>query len=75
MEADSIYMNVYRNDERTNKELLSNNSNFVCFVDYNVDGITSLVNGAYLNLFGKLFITRKLVTVLSRGENKDIVIK
>ena len=45
MEADSIYMNVYRNDERTNKELLSNNSNFVCFVDYNVDGITLLVNG------------------------------
>lgn len=38
-------MNVYRNDERTNKELLSNNSNFVCFVDYNVDGITLLVNG------------------------------
>ncbi|WP_349674860.1 SEC-C domain-containing protein [Lacrimispora sp.] len=43
--ADSIYINVYINDERKNKGLYSSNENFVCFVDYNVDGITSLKDG------------------------------
>jgi hypothetical protein len=43
--ADSIYINVYINDERKNKGLYPNNENFVCFVDYNIDGITSLKDG------------------------------
>ncbi len=43
--ADSIYINVYKNDERTNKGLYVSNENFVCFVDYNVDGVTSLKDG------------------------------
>lgn len=45
MEADSIYINVYRHDARRNKGLFPNNENFVCFVDYNISGNTSLVNG------------------------------
>jgi len=45
MSADSLYINVYRSDSRRNKELFPNNENFVCFVDYNVDAITSLKNG------------------------------
>ncbi len=43
--ADSIYINVYKNDERKSKGLYPNNENFVCFVDYNIDGITSLEDG------------------------------
>ena len=45
MEADALYINVYRYDARKNKELLPSNDNFVCFVDYNASGKTSLVNG------------------------------
>lgn len=45
MPADSIYINVYKNDGRSSKELYASNENFVCFVDYNIDGITSLKNG------------------------------
>lgn len=45
MEADSLYINVYKKDNRTNKEMLPNNKNFVCFVDYNSGGKTTLENG------------------------------
>ncbi|MBR1391211.1 MAG: hypothetical protein IJ567_07200 [Lachnospiraceae bacterium] len=45
MEADSLYINVYRRDTRRNKELFPNNENFVCFVDYNVSGETTLNHG------------------------------
>lgn len=45
MPADSIYLNVYRYDNRRNKDLLPSNDNFVCFVDYNKSGNTSLKFG------------------------------
>ena len=45
MEADSLYINVYHYNERHNKCINPNNENFICFVDYNVSGITSLKNG------------------------------
>ena len=45
MPADSIYLNVYKHDERKNKELYPNNDNFVCFVDYNITGQTTLKDG------------------------------
>lgn len=45
MPADSLYINVYKNDVRNNKGLLPSNENFVCFVDYNIDGKTTLKNG------------------------------
>jgi len=45
MEADSLYINVYRNDSRSNKELMPKNENFVCFIDYNTNGETTLKNG------------------------------
>lgn len=45
MEADALYITVYRYDARKNKELYPNNSNFVCFADYNLNGSTTLLNG------------------------------
>ncbi|CEQ29784.1 SecC motif-containing protein [[Clostridium] sordellii] len=45
MEADALYINVYKKDYRTNKELFPNNENFVCFVDYNLSGETTLKDG------------------------------
>ncbi|MCR5811794.1 MAG: SEC-C domain-containing protein [Lachnospiraceae bacterium] len=45
MEADSIYINVYHNDARKDKGLYPDNRNFVCFVDYNISGNTTLVCG------------------------------
>lgn len=45
MEADSLYINVYKKDYRTNKELFPNNDNFICFVDYNLSGETTLKHG------------------------------
>lgn len=44
MEADSLYINVYRIDTRKSKELYPNNDNFVCMLDYNSNGITTLLN-------------------------------
>lgn len=45
MEADALYITVYRYDARKDKELYPNNPNFVCFVDYNLSGSTTLLNG------------------------------
>ena len=45
MPADALYINVYRNDGRKNKELQTSNTNFVCFVDFNLTGETTLLNG------------------------------
>lgn len=56
MPADSIYLNVYKYDERRNKELLPNNENFVCFVDYNQSGTTTLKDGGILpSIWNRLF--------------------
>lgn len=49
MPADAIYLNVYKHDERKNKELYPNNDNFVCFVDYNITGETTLKDGGILS--------------------------
>lgn len=48
MPADSVYINVYRTDGRKSKELFVSNDNFVCFVDYNLDDITTLEHGGVL---------------------------
>src|SRR5699024_1936546 len=45
MEADSIYLNVYRKDTRKNKATIPSNDNFVCKIDYNIDGKTKLKHG------------------------------
>lgn len=45
IEADALYINVYRHDTRKSKELFPNNENFVCFVDWNLAGNTTLKNG------------------------------
>lgn len=48
MPADALYINVYRNDGRKCKELLPSNDNFICFVDYNASGTTTLLNGGMM---------------------------
>lgn len=45
IEADALYINVYRHDTRKSKELFPNNENFVCFVDWNLSGNTTLKSG------------------------------
>lgn len=63
MDADSLYINVYRNDSRGNKELFSSNGNFVCFVDYNIDGETTLKNGGLPISIWKQLFHEKLANV------------
>lgn len=56
MEADSLYINVYKKDLRQNKELYTNNDNFVCMVDYNIDGVSTLKNGGiFESIWNKLY--------------------
>jgi len=45
MEADSVYLSVYRKDTRKNKAIHISNENFVCTVDYNIDGKSTLKHG------------------------------
>lgn len=45
MEADSVYLYVYHNDIRDGFGLNRDNKNCICFVDYNIDGNTTLKNG------------------------------
>lgn len=60
MEADSLYINVYKKDYRGNKELIPNNENFVCFVDYNSTGRTTLKNGGLLESIWKKLYHEKI---------------
>lgn len=56
MEADSIYLNVYKYDNRRDKNLFINNENFICMVDYNVDGETVIKTGGVpANLWNQYF--------------------
>lgn len=55
MPADSVYINVYRNDGRKSKELVPANENFVCFVDYNITGVTKLEHGGMFYSIWKNF--------------------
>ena len=45
MEADALYITIYRRDARRNKGLLPGNENFIGFVDYNLSGETTILNG------------------------------
>ena len=60
MEADSVYMNVYRQDTRRNRELMPNNENFVCFVDYNNTGETTLQHGGIFQEIWEQFNHEKI---------------
>lgn len=56
MEADALYINVFRCDARKNKDLFPNNKNFVCFVDYNASGNTTLkCGGLPLKIWQKFY--------------------
>lgn len=48
MSADALYVNVYKDDTRKSKDILPNNNNFICFVDYNATGKTTLEYGGML---------------------------
>lgn len=48
MAADALYVNVYKDDTRKSKDILPNNNNFICFVDYNATGKTTLEYGGML---------------------------
>lgn len=67
--ADSLYINVYRKDDRGNKELFVNNENFVCFVDYNIDGVTTLKNGGIFENLWKQFKHEKIGNLLIAWRN------
>lgn len=60
MPADALYINVYYNDGRKCKELTPSNDNFICFVDYNTDGTTTLANGGLPTSIWKTFYHEKI---------------
>lgn len=79
MPADSLYINVYRKDGRKSKEMYSSNENFVCFVDYNENGITTLQHGGiplviwnsyYHEKIGNIQIAWREKTFLSKKVKK-----
>lgn len=76
MEADSIYLKVYRKDTRKNKNLFLDNSNFICMVDYNIDGKTTLKHGGIgarlWNKFSKEKIG-KMIVAWRNTEYRQIV--
>lgn len=45
MPADALYVNVYKEDRRKDKNMFLSNENFICFVDYNASGKTTLKHG------------------------------
>ncbi len=55
VEADTLYINVYKHDTRRTKELLPNNENFVCFVDWNSSGSTTLKHGGLPQIIWQQF--------------------
>lgn len=60
IEADALYINVYKYDTRKSKELLSNNENFVCFVDWNLSGKTTLKHGGLPPVIWKQFLHEQI---------------
>ena len=71
MEADSLYINVYRKDLRQSKELFTSNENFVCMVDYNIDGETTLKNGGiHASIWNKLYHEKIGKMMISWRESK-----
>lgn len=75
-EADSLYINVYRRNERKSRELYSNNENFVCFVDYNYNGETTLKNGGLPQNIWNSFYHEKIDKIqIAWRESKYIIRK
>lgn len=76
MDADSLYINVYRNDSRSNKELFPNNENFICFIDYNLNGVTTLKNGGiFESIWGNLYHEKNGNVDIAWREGKYAVVK
>lgn len=60
MEADALYINIYHFDARRNKELFPSNENFICFVDYNINGNTTLKYGGLPSAIWNQFYHEKI---------------
>lgn len=76
IEADSLYINVYRYDARKNKELFPGNENFICFVDYNVSGYTTLKCGGLPPRIWQKFYHEKMGQIdIAWRESKYIIRK
>ena len=71
MEADSIYMNVYKYDNRRNKNLYPNNENFVCMVDYNLNGKTTIKHGGVPVNFWNSYFHEKIGNLSIAWRSKE----
>lgn len=60
VEADALYINVYKHDTRKSKELFPSNENFVCFVDWNLTGNTTLKCGGLPPMIWQKFSHEKI---------------
>lgn len=71
--ADSLYINVYKSDGRKNKSLYTNNENFICFVNYNPNRITSLKNGGLPQELWKSFYHEKMGNISIAWRQKKYI--
>lgn len=70
-DADALYINVYRDDTRKDKQLYPSNDNFVCMVDYNLSGETTLKNGGIIeSIWNKLYHEKIDNILISWRESK-----
>lgn len=74
MEAESLYINVYRHDSRKNKELFNNNENFVCFIDYNKNNKTTLDNGGLPVKIWNKYYHEKIKNIRSAWRTNDYLL-
>lgn len=74
MEADALYINVYRFDERKSKEINRNNLNFICMVDYNLSGETTIKHGGIPeSIWSQLYHEKNEGILYSWRESKYII--
>ena len=75
MPADCLYINVYRNEMRGNKELFCTNKNFVCCVDYNISGTTILKNGGTPQRYWSQLHHEKIGKILVAWREKKYLLR
>lgn len=73
MEADSVYMNVYRENIKNKQDMFPSNQNFICFVDYNIDGITTLKNGGIFESIWKQYYHETIGRVQIAWNDKKFI--
>lgn len=74
MDADALYISIFKSDSRHNKQLFPSNDNFVCFVDYSKDGKTHLPHGGIPESLWKSFHHEQIGNIaFAWRENKYII--